>query len=83
MHLVHILIQPVHREDNEKSRNGRGKRRSENSRKDTEQFKIRRRHITNGMIKSGSDKTDKKAVDIKQNGGPIFQHKEDTDYDNS
>ena len=35
-----ILIQPVRREDNEKSRNGRGKGRSENSRKDTEQFEI-------------------------------------------
>src|SRR6218665_1993057 len=34
LHLVPILIQPVCREDNEKSRNGRGKRRSENSRKD-------------------------------------------------
>ena len=40
LHLVPILIQPVRREDNEKSRNGRGKGRSENSRKDTEQFEI-------------------------------------------
>src|SRR6218665_1458317 len=38
--LVPILIQPVRRLDNEKSRNGRGKGRSENSRKDTEQFEI-------------------------------------------
>ena len=34
------LIQPVCREDNKKDRNGRGKRRSEDSRKDTEQFEI-------------------------------------------
>ena len=40
MHLVPILIQPVRREDNEKGRNGRGKGRIENSRKDTEQLEI-------------------------------------------
>ena len=74
MHLVPILIQFVCREDNEKIRNGRGKRRSENSRKDTEQFKMCRRHITNGR---------KKAHPTKLIRRPIFQPKEDNDYDNS
>ena len=36
LHLVPFLIQPVRREHNEEGRNGRGKGRSENSRKDTE-----------------------------------------------
>ena len=42
MYLVPIPIQHVRRKDNEKRRNGRGKRRSENSRKDrpTDQFEI-------------------------------------------
>src|SRR6218665_729151 len=48
MYLVPILIQPVLREDNEKSRNGRGKSRSENSRKDTEQFEVCRRYNITG-----------------------------------
>ena len=33
--------------------------------------------------KSGSDKTNKKTEERKRKGGPIFQHKEDKDYDNS
>src|SRR6218665_4022918 len=50
MHLVPILM--LCREDNEKCRNGRGKRRSENSRWDTEQLQICRQHITNGRKKA-------------------------------
>src|SRR6218665_1599194 len=83
LHLVPYLIQPVRREDNEKGRNGRGKGRSENSRKDTEQLEICRSHNTDGRKKIGSDKTNKKADERKRKGGPIFQHKEDKDYDNS
>ena len=82
LHLVSIFIQPVCRQDNEKGRNGRGKRSSENSRNDTEQFEICRHNI-DGRKKSGFDKTDKKAEERERKGGPIFQHKEDKDYDNS
>ena len=32
--------------------------------------------------KSRSGKTDKKAKERNRKGGPIFQHKEDKDYDN-
>jgi len=50
---------------------------------DTEQFELCRRYIINGREKSGSYKTDKKAEERKRKGGPMFQHKEDKDYDNS
>ena len=50
---------------------------------DTEQLELCRRYIINGREKSGSYKTDKKAEERKRKGGPMFQHKEDKDYDNS
>ena len=40
-------------------------------------------HNIDGRKKSRSDKADKKAEERKRKGGPIFQHKEDKDYDNS
>jgi len=38
---------------------------------------------TNCRETNGSEKTDKKAEEGKRKGRPIFQHKEDEDYDNS
>src|SRR6218665_401598 len=81
--LSQFLFNLLCRENNEKSRNGRGKRRSKNSRKDTEQLEIRGPHVINGRKKCGSDKTNKKVEDRKRKSRPIFQHKEDQDYDNS
>src|SRR6218665_2436800 len=60
------------------------KRRSENSRKDTNKFEICRRHNFNDRKKADLTKLIiKKAEERKRKGRPIFQHKEDKDYDNS
>src|SRR6218665_3687894 len=75
MHLVPILIQPVCREDNEKGRNGRGKGRSENSRKDTEQFEICRWHNIDGRKKADLAKLMRRLKRESEKAGLYFNIK--------
>src|SRR6218665_13457 len=75
MHLVTILIQPVCRVENEKSRNERGKRRSENSRKDTKQFEICRRYTINGRKKADLTKLIRRLKTESEIAGRHFNKK--------
>src|SRR6218665_3632209 len=75
LHLVSILIQPVCREDNEKGRNGRGKRRSENSRKDTEQFEICSLNNTDGWKKADLAKLIRRIKRKSEKAGLYFNIK--------